>query len=266
MRCSLRIALFVSIGAVIACAHASVIDDTTIIPTDGGTPIKDSGGKLPDTSGNNPDTGGNDPDTGSGNCSKSPPSNVCGVDPQCGCNSDTCEVDQVKLDGSSSCVTAGSNGIGKACTATTSQCATGLTCIWGVCRPYCGSIGDKGMCNQPGTGVCRQLTDNSMKAIPNLVVCSTNCALNDATSCGGKSGCIFDNANGVTDCYPVGSAMTCSKNQTNCAPGYECITLNMSTYSCAKWCKMGGNDCGGKVCSGFMPKVLVNNVEFGVCQ
>ncbi len=265
MRGSLKVALFACVGVVVACAHASVLDET-IIPTDGGKTDKDGSNPNFDSGNPNLDSGNPSPDTSTSNCTTSPPSNVCGVDPQCGCNSDTCDVDLMKLDGTSACVTAGSTGVGKACTATANQCATGLTCIWGVCRPYCGSIGDKGKCTQPGTGICRQLNNNSSQPVANLLVCSTNCVLNDANSCGGKSGCIFDNANSVTDCYPVGSSMTCSKNQPNCAPGYECITTNMTTDTCAKWCKLGGNDCGAQVCGGFMPKVLVNNVEFGVCQ
>ena len=266
MRGSLKTAVFVVVGSFIACAHSvSPIDDTIITPgTDGGNG-KDSSVLPGFDSGPGQDSGGNNPDTGGGNCTTSPPSNVCGVDPQCGCNSDTCEVDQMKLDGSSSCVTAGSVGLGKACTATANQCATGLTCVWGVCRPYCGSIGNGQACNKPGTGICRQLQNNSKQPIQNLLVCSVNCALNDATSCSGTSGCIFDGTNNVTECYPVGKSMTCSANQTNCAPGYECINVN-NVYSCAKWCKVGGNDCGNKTCTGFSMKVLVNNVEFGVCQ
>ncbi len=253
--------MFASVGWLAACATGVVqTGDDTFLHPDGGKG-QDGSFNGKDSSGN-PDSGGDPPDTSVDNCSKSPPSNVCGVDPQCGCASDTCEVDQVKLDGSSACVTAGSTGVGKPCTATASQCGTGLTCIWGVCRPYCGSIGDGKKCNKPGTGVCRQLTNNSMAAIQNLVVCSTDCVLNDPNSCGGKSGCIYDGTNMVTDCYPVGTSQTCSKTNSNCAPGLICFTTNSVNYMCGKWCKVGGNDCGGKVCGSFNPKTIVNNIEY----
>lgn len=266
MKNLLRVIVFASCGWLAACATGVVTVDDTVLPGADAGGKKDSSVDPGNDSGNPGNDSGGQPDTSVDNCTKAPPSNVCGVDPQCGCNTGTCEVDQMKLDGSSACVTAGSLGIGKACTATANQCATGLTCIWGVCRPYCGSIGDGGKCNQPGTGVCRQLNDSNSKAIPNLVVCSTDCTLNDPNSCGGKSGCVYDGTNMVTDCYPVGTSMTCTKTQTNCAPGYECVTTNMVNYTCNKWCKIGGNDCGAKVCGGFQPKVIVNNVEYGVCQ
>lgn len=261
----------VAAGLVTACATGSkvVIDDTQT-GTDAG---RESGTMLPpgpDGGGGQPDSGNADsgnPDTGTPDtCMKAAPSNVCGVDPQCDCGAGTCEVDHMKLDGTTSCVTAGTSGIGKACTATANQCAQGLTCVWGVCRPYCGSVGDGAACTEAGTGICRQLQDNTMKNIPNMLVCSTDCALDSATSCGGTSACIWDTSKTVTDCYPVPSGNTCSASQPFCAPGYVCYLPTSTTYACGLWCQVAKNNCtGGKTCTGFGTKIVVGGVEYGVC-
>ncbi len=256
-------------GIVAACATGVVV-----APDDTGTPppsYKDAGTVLPGVDASNPppqpDASGPVPDSSVSSCGKVAPSNVCGLDPQCDCQSGTCEVDRVKLDGTTSCVAAGGAGVGKACTATTGQCAQGLTCFWGVCRPYCNSVGAGGTCSTPGTGFCRQLNDANAKAIPNLLVCSTDCTLTDAKSCGGTSGCVFDTANNVTECYPVGVAKTCSKAQPNCAPGLLCASNSNNVYSCLPWCKVVGGSCAlGKTCVSLNPAVKVSGVEFGVCN
>jgi hypothetical protein len=112
MRTALLSAFFATLLVTSACATAA----TTYVPKDGGadTPTSLDTGTSPDAP--------VDP-----NCKKAGPSNVCGVSPQCGCGANqTCEVDQTAQDGTSSCVTAGSNAIATTCSNTT-DCAKGLT-------------------------------------------------------------------------------------------------------------------------------------------
>lgn len=192
-------------------------------------------------------------------CKKAAPSNVCGVSPQCGCGpTQTCEVDQAALDGTSSCVGAGSKAIATACTAT-SECAHGLTCIFGFCRPYCSSDGSK--CAQAGTGNCVHLNDSSSSPIPNLLVCRLDCTLDNATSCGGGAGNCGPDDSGGTDCFPAGGSKTCSSSTPfACQAGYVCLTSNV----CKKWCKAGSN-CSSGACGSLSPAVLVGGQEYGVC-
>jgi hypothetical protein len=227
--------------------------DVVIVAKDTGTP-NDSGG--PKDTGPAIDTGGN--------CAKAPPSNVCGVYPQCDCGaSQTCEVDQTKLDGSSSCVPAGSKGIGQSCTATANQCATGLTCIWGQCHAYCGSEGT--MCTQANTNGCINLTDNSQNKIPNLLICHNDCQLEDPNSCGGGGeGCLYFDVDNV-DCYPVGtSTATCNATSSLCPAGQVCLT-DQTNYFCLPWCRVGQNDCKTGTCN-TLSTIVVNNVTYGYCQ
>lgn len=266
MKKFLRAAFVGSFGVVVACATGGVGggDDTT--PQDAG------GGKdtsvATDSGNTNPDTGGK-PDTSMDTCMKAAPSNVCGVDPQCDCGTQTCEVDQIKLDGSSSCVMPGSVPAGGGCTATANQCAVGLTCIWKVCRPYCGATGANNAC--PTSGTCIQLTDSASKNVPNLLVCSIDCALDNATSCPSGDGCIYRGTPvNATDCYPVGSSSTCSATQPNCSPGNVCAIQTLSdggmAYKCVAWCNMSSPACGGSLtCQHFGPAVMVGSTEYGYC-
>jgi hypothetical protein len=198
-------------------------------------------------------------------CKRVGPSNVCGLDPQCGCGAgQTCDVDFQALDGTTSCVPAtGSGGIKAPC-ATTKDCSAGLTCVFKTCRPYCESDGV--LCGKSGTNVCAQLNDGQTP-IPNLKVCRLDCSLDDANACGGNGvGCIYLDQKDRTDCYPVGTSSTCSANQGFCAPGYNCVILNGTQYACKPWCRVGGSTCtGGTTCQGFNPAVEVGGQTWGVC-
>lgn len=260
---SLVVSSTVFFALVAACATSGVGGGPG---TDGGK--KDSGITEPDSgggtdSGTTKDSGGGT-DSGGGNCVKSPPSNVCGVYPQCGCGTQqTCEVDQTALDGTSSCIQAGSTGLGQACNQTAGTCAPGLTCIWGQCHAYCGT--DGAMCTNANTNYCVNLTDNSQNPIPNLLVCHNDCELASSSSCGGGSeGCIYFDVDKV-DCYPVGTSSTCSSTNPNCAPGNVCVN-NGSTYFCAPWCRIGGSDCTSGTCNAFGTPPTVNSQQYGYCQ
>jgi hypothetical protein len=264
---SLLACAVVFFGVVSACATAG---GGGLKPA-GDAGKKDSGGTQTDGGGGNDgggtttDSGGPKPD-GGGGCVTAPPSNVCGVYPQCGCAAQqTCEVDQTALDGTSSCVQAGSKGLGQGCTATTGQCAPGLTCVWNTCHAYCGTDGAK--CTNANTNYCVNLTDSNQAPIPNLLVCHNDCELSDPNSCGGGSeGCLYFDTDKV-DCYPVGtSTANCNATTSFCPPGQICLT-DQTNYFCLPWCRIGMNDCTSGTCNslGTSPPT-VNGQEYGYCQ
>jgi hypothetical protein len=232
---------------------------TTPGPADGGDDAPRDATPRPDAAGDAAARDGGD------GCKRAPPSNVCGLDPQCGCGAnETCDVDFQALDGTTHCVAAtGSGGVKSPC-ATTKDCPAGLSCVFKTCRPYCESEGV--LCGKAGTNVCAQLT-NGQAPIPNLKVCRLDCQLDDPNACGGNGvGCIYLDAKDRTDCYPVGTALSCSPNQGFCAPGYNCVILGGTQYTCKRWCRMGGSSCtGGTTCQGFNPPVEVGGQTWGVC-
>lgn len=254
-------AVFVFIASACATGGGSSGDDGgkkdsgIILAKDSGSGGKDTGANL--------DTG-TGKDTGTGTCQDAPPSNVCGVYPQCDCSgSQTCEVDQTALNGSSSCVPAGNKPIGGACTATASQCAAGLTCIWGQCHAYCGT--DGAACTNPNTNACVNLTDSNTNPIPNLLICHNDCELADPNSCGGGGeGCIYFDVDKV-DCYPVGTTTaSCNATTSICPAGQVCLT-DQTSYFCLPWCRVGQNDCKSGTCNDLAGPT-VNGVTYGYCQ
>lgn len=266
---SLVLACLVGFGIVSACAtggggggtpdDAGMKKDVSIVGLDGSKPVDDSGTPPKKDSGTPPVDSG-------GNCVTSPPSNVCGVYPQCGCGAaQTCEVDQTALDGSSSCIGAGTKTLGQACTQTSGQCAPGLTCIWGQCHAYCGSDGAK--CNVANTNYCVNLTDNNSNPIPNLLVCHNDCELADPNSCGGGGeGCLYFDTDKV-DCYPVGTTTAnCNATTSFCPAGQLCLT-DQTNYFCLPYCRIGGNDCvSPAVCNALATPPTVNGQQYGYCQ
>jgi hypothetical protein len=257
-------------GSVGDISDAGDESTTPINTVDGSMPVvkKDSG-----TSGGDTDSGQiGDPDSGTG-CSKAPPSNKCGVAPQCGCApTETCDV--LDNNGNVDCIAAGTAGPGKACT-TTAGCALGSTCAGGACKPYCpagtSTDGGGGKCNLTGTSTCVQAIVNN-KPIPNLALCRIACDLVNPTSCdvanapAGVVGCDLDNTN-QPDCFTASATNPPSCAAANCAPANVCVTLaNDGGSVCKHWCKVGDNTpCGAGTCSGFATKLLVNGVEYGAC-
>lgn len=216
---------------------------------------------------------GGNPDSGEP-CATTPPSNVCGLVPQCGClNTETCHVDDDK--GNVACIAAGKAKMGAPCTGT-QGCLRGLTCIFGTCHAFCDTPGTA--CTAAGTGQCIQV-QAGQTAIPNYKVCLVKCDLRDALSCGGTTAagtgvCIVDDK-GNTDCQEGGSKKeleTCVGNGTfeDCGPALVCVSVTSggnTTQQCRKWCRVGMSaDCGGKACQGFGTKVMVGTVEYGVCS
>jgi len=230
-------------------------DDTS--STTDSTPSPDA----PDT-GIGTDTTPPPPDTG---CTP-PVGKICGIIPQCGCKSgENCDV--TGIDGTTSCVAAGTKGLNAACKAL-GECSKGLTCIGDLCRPFCASTAD---CTGATAGACNnvQAKDSTGKTIdvPGLKVCFIACdPLNPSKTCG-TAGCGFLSS-GETSCVSAGTktgAGGCSSTTPNaCAPGYTCV----SPTDCRRWCRVGfPGDCPtGKSCQSFSPPAPTYlGKEYGVC-
>lgn len=258
-------------ATVVACSarapRAAFTDDQ---PTEPAAPTNDD---L--TSDDGPTPGDGQPPKPNGDpspapaCKKAPPSNACGVAPQCGCGAnETCDVPDAS--GQAVCVAAGSVAMGQPCTRT-SSCAQGLTCIFGTCHAFCDNPGRA--CALPGTYGCEQIKTTEGDDVPNLSICRTACAPHEPSSCGGKTtegvGVCYADGKGGTDCQS-GSAKIegdeCSPKDA-CGPGLVCTTVKTTSKStCKKWCRVGQADCGaGNTCNGFNPEVKVGAVVYGAC-
>lgn len=194
----------------------------------------DGGAALPDAS--------KGPDAGS--CATAPPSNACGLTPQCGCAADqTCEVTD-GTNGAVSCVASGAGPLGSPCTVT-SRCAAGLTCARGACRPYCAVQGSA--CTGDGLGTCVVSRDAAQTAIPNANVCTIPCDLLNPSAACGESACIWNGSLEVTDCNAVGTKAAhepCTKGD-DCQQGLACVGHPVFGSTCARWCRVGKDaDCG----------------------
>ncbi len=197
---------------------------------------------------------------GGGACKTVPPNNKCGLDPQCGCETnETCDVTNTTT-GATSCMTAGGGTLGRNCK-TTGDCLAGFTCQYGACRPYCTSETDGASCTAPGTGICyTAIDDTTNKPIPNARVCTVGCDPKMPSAVCGNNSCIwfadlYAPAH-VSDCnYPgssdvlTGCALDSmnpkgSPNLTACKPGNACGLHPTYGYECERWCRVGTDaDC-----------------------
>ena len=256
----------VDTGPVQSDAQPLVPDDTGI-PDDTGNGTDGTVGDASGTDGATADASldMNVPDTfDAGVCVTTPPSNLCGLDPQCGCGAGTCDIDRTVTTGATVCKSAGSTLRGRACTAT-SQCMQGDTCESGACRPFCTTV--NAACNKPGTTKCVQ-SGLGGSMVPNFKVCEIACALESSISCGGAGvGCVYDGVSGATDCAAVGTSSTCSATTSDCTAGNVCVSSGAGpSYACARWCRVAGTDCGGATtCLGFSTPVVVNGQAYGAC-
>lgn len=263
------------LGLLSACASAKDRTPfTNDVPAATSTPAEtpEQNAAPPKTPQSGPVTTGNDagmeadaPDT----CVLAPPSNKCGVSPQCGCTlAQTCDVPDST--GNAQCVIAGTAPMGSPCVAT-AGCAVGLTCLFGTCHAFCGNPGSA--CTLAKTGSCVQVKDSASAPVPNLSVCRIACDLRDANACGGTTAagsgaCVLDD-NNETDCATAGTGTlngTCS-DSIQCGPALVCtVAGGAATGTCKKWCRVSTNDCGGTtVCGGFATKLMVGAVEYGAC-
>ncbi len=240
-------------------------DDGT--DSDGGSSSKPDGGGSKGDAGK--DSGSVDPDddAGSSNCTTAAPSNACGVAPQCGCGAnETCEV--TKTDGTVACKAAGSAALGHACSKA-GDCAVGLTCVDGACRPYCATPNDP--CTGTDLGTCFAPEDAQGNATPNKSVCSIECDPLAPSALCGTNNCVWFSGDKIADCVTAGTGGTfddCS-SLLDCQPGYQCF-LYMGTYpECEKWCVLGkAGECGSDTCTDAFganaPKS--GGQKLGLCQ
>lgn len=215
-------------------------DAGTTTGTDAGTPT-DSGTSATDA-GTKADSGTTATDAGA--CAKAPPSNACGVAPQCGCAAnETCDVTNTTT-GAVSCVLAGGGPQGSVCT-TSSQCAKGLTCQFGACRPYCAAPGTT--CTAAGTGVCFSPANAANATTPNLNVCAITCDPKNPSGACASNACLWFSADKQSDCNTPGpkTAYQACSSLADCAAGLACAFDPLSLgNACLPWCRLSGNDCG----------------------
>ncbi len=237
--------------------------------TDGGT---NTSGKGKDAGNSNNVDGGEQGIT----CVLTPPSDGCGLSPQCGCNAnETCDI-TIAVNGAVSCVKAGTKTLGRACMVT-SECLQGFTCQFGSCRPFCAKVGAS--CTIAGTGVCIAATDASNVPMPNDRVCTLTCdPVSPDALCGAGNTCLWFPAlyapAKVTDCSFPGDvvALAACTTDYDCVAGYACGNHPTKGLQCEKWCRIGAAfaaDCpGGFTCKDVYAAnaPVIGGLKEGLCQ
>jgi hypothetical protein len=191
-----------------------------------------------------------------------PSGKTCTTIPQCGCASGT-NCDVTALDGKTACVAAGSKMLHEKCT-DLGQCAKGLSCVFGLCVPFCRDAAD---CTSAECRPVQYSDDAGVKDIPDFKTCEPQCDLvNPSKACGASASCdLLDIATGKTTCISAGSGTTAASCKTDafaCAPGYTCVGTD-----CRRWCRVGfPGDCPtGKSCQSFSDHPTISGIEYGVC-
>lgn len=263
-------------GALVAAAcgdsapRTGFDDASTEPPAEAAAPTPTSTATTPPRVDASPQPTGDSGEDDAGTCERTPPSNRCGLVTQCGCQpSETCDVFDFQ-EGGVGCVGFGTAPLGHPCTST-AGCAQGLSCVLGVCKPFCTTPG--AACDGADAGTCQQIRFTDGTPVPNLTVCRARCELRTGLGCGGTTragtGTCVPDGDGGTDCTPGGTVaekQLCSETRL-CAPGLACVSLSVGGDECRRWCRVGTTDCGaGRTCSGFTQgKVYVDGVEHGVC-
>lgn len=183
-----------------------------------------------------------------GTCVTVAPNNVCGLNPQCGCSAtQTCDI-TTPTTGAATCIAAGAQPQGQSCT-TASNCARGLTCWNGACRPYC----TRGQTTCTGGGICFAPTGSSGGTSPNLDVCSVTCDLRSPSTVCGTNGCSYFSSQRATDCRPPGPGVEYDDclSDADCRQGFVCGNDPVFGPVCSRWCRLGSNaDCAlGDTCT-----------------
>lgn len=208
-------------------------------------------------------------------CTTVAPNHRCGLAPQCGCESnETCDVTN-QATGATSCIAAGSATLGRPC-AQTGDCLAGLTCLYGACRPYCGS--PRSPCATAGTELCVQHVGDDGKPVTNVAVCTITCDPRNPSAVCGTNSCIwfptYYAPARVSDCNFAGPKAlyeTCG-NDFDCAAGLACVNDPKKGASpvCERWCRIGvAGDCPlGTSCRDLFAAdaPVVAGQKEGVCQ
>lgn len=196
-----------------------------------------------------------------------PTGKTCGWIPQCGCAAGQ-NCDFTAVDGTVSCVAAGSVGLNGKCSKL-GECQKGYSCVAGLCFPFCNSAAD--CAGESGSPICHSVTGGTPpKDIPGFEVCMQQCDPRKPTTiCGAGVGCgIVDGVAGQTTCIgagSTGSGASCTTDPFTCAPGLICVNTGTSS-SCLPWCRVGFSDCTGvATCTMFSDHPKVGGVEYGAC-
>ena len=220
---------------------------------------------------------GNDASTGSdsGTCATVPPNNLCGLVPQCGCGANqTCDVTN-DTTGATSCITSGATARGAQCTGT-GNCAQGLTCVFGACRPYCTTPNQA--CPGTGLGGCYSPEYAAGLTTPNRNVCAIDCDPRTPSAACGNNSCLWFAGSNGTDCRPGGTGLELDACSTldGCAAGLICFSHPLFGPECERWCRLPAssypNDCGAfTTCTDAYAAAganapFVGGVKLGLCQ
>jgi hypothetical protein len=197
-----------------------------------------------------------------------PDGQACGTTLQCGCpGSQNCVIASVSTDGKTMCTVSGVKHEDARCSSN-EECAKGLMCRLGICRPFCADSADCDDANAVCEASSYVDSNSEIVDLPDVKVCKTRCDLADITTCPAQERCYLyenDPTTWLTQCVGAGSATgtnDCVKDTFACAPGYACANFG----DCREYCIVGGTGCpSGMKCKPHSSPALVAGVEFGVC-
>jgi hypothetical protein len=233
--------------------------------TSGSDASSSGSGSGSGSSGGSSSSGSGGSSGSSGGACNPPAGAACQIDPQCGCPAG--EKCSFTTNPGATCVTAGGSVAGELCTADT-QCATGLACSGGVCRPYCAMSG--ALCpaaaTGPALGEC--INDPTVGAQDNL--CLLPCTPSP-NNCGTGQTCGLPTINGATytNCVSAGSVPageSCS-DQTDCVAGTTCQSVDGEAI-CVQPCRttMDCSNLSGTACDTTTDGFTVNGMLYGLCH
>lgn len=233
----------------------------------------------------------------SGACSSTPDDALCGASAQCvgaeeapsGCRS-VCpgsapgECDTVLQCGCPStqgcyvgatpaaCEPAGTGSHGELCDV---QCAPGAHCFdvalgtagpVGVCRANCATDAD---C--PEGALCMWEIGTTSGAPSGTRLCTQACDLATQSGCPAGTGCHPLRPAGTEtflDCTAIGTVGqdgSCTAT-ADCLAGHLCVTFTTGGQRCARFCRYDSNCSGTSRCVGLREPIVVDGVEYGVCD
>ncbi|MEO8877998.1 MAG: hypothetical protein ABI461_20570 [Polyangiaceae bacterium] len=199
---------------------------------------------------------------GDGGCVLTPPSNKCGIFPNCGCAGTTCDfvLDSGAAILPTACTPSVGTAVGGAACTESTDCIEGLTCLFDRCHPFCEAEG-------PSCGGIYSDCHNHASTT-GYNICGIKCDLSSASSCGmlGCVGVSSGSGNATSECEPVGTAgngAACT-SVLDCAPGFNCV--NVGTMQCKQTCKTVAPACTTGTCTGLATTLVVDGVTYGYCN
>lgn len=196
---------------------------------------------------------------GSGVCStpcEVSPGEICSISLNCGCPSgQSCKV---QLDQTSACVNSGDQGAQSWCNKN-DDCASGLSCVAGLCRTVCESDQDCGT----SQGLCIQAISGPVK---DIWVCAGECDPVLGSGCGVGALC-YPHSSGPAICTAEAHAKVPRSEGHPCTVDSECATgLGCTDETCQRWCR-SDHDCSGVSCEFFDPTRYGTSMDdkIGIC-